>query len=638
MKFKRLLSCLLAFSLLSSSLAVNAVSGSSAGDGISAVEGKLSPGIYSLPISFYDGNKITVNPQEELSDQDWAVKKGDLSLSTAAVNPQFNRRALVVAKENGTYEVKLQFHAYSKFSFLQVMDPAQLAAVKTYAESGALKFNQIPVSAANCSEEAESWLTASQPGWISDTAEVEGFYLPSAQVSLEQSARYEDMDMGTVTFTVSDLTGPLVLQCGLQDYDTRYSLVGFFGEENAAKIPEELLNGNSGGYRFQYEWSNYFNASSASTYSKVVRRGQPLILQILNTFFSSEEVSVTPVGTEDVEYRAVFQRSSNLTSGTGAEMPITSVKQAVQRGTAADKYYLLDQNGTTYSSDGLENTDSSLTLSFSSVEDLVFGSWLQITSGTSFYNGCLHAVPLPAEQGPEASGVQVADLPENTQLTVVNAKTHEELVLVNEEEFGSYSAIAVDNRYRFYNLSLTDDTGGKISSLTKAVTLQFSIPEGWDMERLFLFQWSSKNKNILSNYTIDENNRTVSIVTSDASYLNCDYLLAERANAMDLTPVLQKDGLYRVKLSILHSYLNKPSMASAAFVGNEGYLDVKDGKGRLYVEFQGIHISGLLGYLANFFYLDGGEIGEQSQSEHLQYHWNTDEGGMAGECWLFANK
>lgn len=174
MKFKRLLSCLLAFSLLSSSLAVNAVSGSSAGDGISAVEGKLSPGIYSFPISFYDGNKITVNPQEELSDQDWAVKKG--AMSTTAVYPQFNERALVVAKENGTYEVKLQFHAYSKFSFLQVMNPAQLAAVKNYAKDSDLKFNQIPVSAANCSEEAESWLTASQPGWISDTDEVEGFY------------------------------------------------------------------------------------------------------------------------------------------------------------------------------------------------------------------------------------------------------------------------------------------------------------------------------------------------------------------------------------------------------------------------------------------------------------------------------
>lgn len=640
MKFKRLLSCLLAFSLFSSSLAVNAVSGSSAGDGISTVEGKLSPGIYSFPISFYDGNKITVNPQEELSDQDWAIKKG--ALSTTAVYPQFNERAMVVAKENGTYEVKLQFHAYSKFSFLQVMNPTQLTAVKNYAKDSDLKFNQIPVSAANCSEEAESWLAASQPGWISDTDEVEGFYLPSAQVSLEQSAQYKDMDMGTVAFTVSDLTDPLVLQCGQQDYSTRYSLVGFLGQENAEKISEELLNGNSGEYRFQYAWSNYFNAVAGS-YQKSSTRGKAVILQILNTLFSSEEVAVAPVGTEGVEYRAVFQRNPEFTLTNGTTVQIDSVKQAVQRGTAADKYYLLDQNGTTYSSDGLEITDSSLTLSFSTVEDLVFGSWLQITTtnaqqAITYYNGCLHAVPLPAEQEPKAGDVQVlggtAALPENTQLTVVNAKTQEELALVNEEEFGSYSAIAVDDRYRFYNLSLTDNTGGKVSTLTKAVTLQFSIPESWDMERLFLFQWSSKNKNILSNYTIDENNRTVSIVTSDASYLNCDYLLAERANAMDLTPVLQKDGLYRVKLSILHSYLNKPSMASAAFVGNEGYLDVKDGKGRLYVEFQGIHISGLLGYLANFFYLDGGEIGEQSQSEHLQYHWNTDEGGMAEEYGL----
>jgi len=627
---------MLAISLFSSSIAVNAASGSMAGSSASVVEENSSRS-YSVPITFYNGDKITVNPDENSSDKDWAIQKGvwtSKNSSGATVNivrPQFNERALVTAKEDGTYEVKLQFHAYSKFSYLQVLDPQQLSAVKDYAQENSLTFTGIPVSAANCSEGTINWLNSSFSEYISDSDEIKGFYLPAEQVTLAQPQDYENMDMGTVTFTVNNLSGPLVLQCGQQEYNTRFSMVGYLDQGQAGQIPDELFDGGNASYNFDYAWTNGFALVATSpAYSSNALRGNAVALSTLKNMVSSE-VPVTSASGETVN--AAFQLNpAPVIPSSGVPLTIEEIKQASQKVDTSGINYLLDQNGTEYES---LTADGSLEISFSSKEDLVFGRWLQILAintkakGKTYYNGCLHAVPYAPKD------VEVLENLPDTQFEVTRAETYEDLKRVDQEVFESYSAIARDDRYRFYKLSLKNTEGTEVSStLSETVTLRFSVPEGWDMDRLFLFQWSSKTNNILTNYTTDTVSRTISIKTSDSSYLNSEYLFAERADAMDLTTVLQEDGLYQVQVSVMNAYQNKPSMAIAAFAGNQAYLDVKDGEGRLYVEFQGIHIAGLLGYLANFFYLDGGATGEQSQSDHLQYHWNTDDGGMAAEYGL----
>lgn len=553
-----------------------------------------------------------------------------------------NTWALVEKQGENSYLITIQYHTYGYHEMIQLAGPESIDAIEnTYTKPA-----QVPLGTLDMPESfrnEENVETDLADGYLSE--EVNGYYRSADQIQIYQKDSDQELGVGYLSFELENPEQSFLINTYVSDYYSQggrkqTSLMNL-DVESAISLPEGF-SWEAGSYIKGFFWSNYVKGNLSYTSRE---EGHSEALSILNNLFKSEvQISVDGSG----EIQAVF------TVVQDEDDPITSIKLAVSRdyswgdvtGDINEEWY-----GTEYT-ELYDQESGTVTLD---VDDLVFGSWMSIsTQSMDEYNqaltdqgysetyylrkillGCLRLQDEVAEEDQEFT------LESNgATLTSSTASMDEDSEFVWErisEDETTIEAATIKNiagfskggdSYEIWRLSLTKDGENVVPLYPVTVTLP--VPEGLSVETLSVTR--KNDQRITGEWskigTLDEDSRTIT-ATPDVNYINADYVFYDRGEVLQESELAElEEGLYQVQVTTSHaSVAYTYSMSNAAFADNTGYLEVlsKGSDYRLYVEMQPVYVAGSDGYMSAVHYYDGSDNSTREEAEYLSYHvW--DEG------------
>lgn len=575
----------------------------------------LEEGVYSIPLNFTSGN--------------YAINKKQLFTNGTAVT-QFDKRALVHVVDGG-YEVTLLYHSQSIYDLIQIVDPEKLGEVKALLKDPANGYNEqlnnFPFGDFNWPEEKLGQPRTTSPeetNFISP--DFNRYYLQDVEITQANAA----IDTGYVTFRVPNLTDEVliktysrVLSVSNNSQGSRLTAIIMYFDPSLAMDLPGALTLEEGNHRLGYAWTNQVK-TSATTASQAGRMdisgSNNASIDILQ-----DEVSVTA------------DESGRLTATFTLETddPVVSVEKVVSRNldlnaaASTVKFYWVDAHGySTY--EPLDISNGTFTLPY---ENLAFGIPLRVktqSTGSQYYYGSLRLDLVPVtDEVKSDNGVTLYyrsnTLSDGSVFAAPSYTEYENLrtTYISRDRFDAYTAYAtIDGgapHYRFYSVSLTYNNAPVTPQ--EMVTLSFPIPAEWDINRVGLFFFGNLTTNN-PNYSVDYENRTISIITQNVNQINSDYLLFERGLPDDLSAVAAEDGLYRAKVFVRNANKDDVSMSAFTVAGNNGYIEVKNGQKTLYYEAQPTAVGGIPGWMRRAFYYDGSAM--NGDADYLSYHAKAD--------------
>ncbi len=573
----------------------------------------LDNGVYSVPLNFYSGM--------------YAIDSKKL-LTNGTPATQFDKRALVRAVDGG-YEVTLQYNSHSIYDFIQIVDPEKLNDVKAILNnpsSGYGTFNDFPAGNFNWPAGLGEPRTIDPAETSFVSPDFNKYYLKDVEITQADA----DIDTGYITFRVPNLTDEVLIKSysravSVSNNSQSIRLIGLimhFDPSLALRLPDSLTL-EKGSHTLGYAWTNQAK-NSLATAAQVGR------MDVTGT--------VTTIGILQDAVAVTVGDSGRLTATftLKPDDPVVSVERVVSRdmdlnaGAAKVKLYWVDAHGNTATYEPLDISNGSFTLTY---EDMAFGIPLRIktaSTGSQYYFGSLRLDPVQVTEGVKSdNGVRLAyrssAMSENSIFAAPSYMDYgsSRKAYLSQDRFDSYTAYGAVIKgvphYLFYSVSLTYEN--EPVTPQEPVTLSFPIPAGWDPDRVTLYYFGNLNTNNPS-YSVDSQNRTVSITTKNAKEINSDYLLLERGQPDDLSKVASEDGLYRTKVFIKNANKDDVSMSSFTVVGNNGYIEVKNGQKTLYYEAQPTSVGGIPGWMRRAFYYDGSEM--KGEANYLSYHAKDD--------------
>jgi hypothetical protein len=535
--------------------------------------------VYAVPLNLFLGGSL----QSQGASTDMRQLYTDKQVWNSATRVQFNDYAMVTEKPDGTYRVKLQFYSYSAVDAIQIVDPAQVEAVKqTYPY-----FCEMPMGTYNLSGEA--LLAACGTGLASSDAN--GYYLQGQDVEISQGNAYDTaMEFGYVSFDVPNLDQMLLMKTYSTAANLEYNHVfGHFQKEQAVRIPRLTKEGE---YPFGFYTSNF--ASSTASHSRNNSTSNARLYTMLD---KENGVIAAQVGngggislTADV-FKQQFESQILL----GIQRP-TSRNGILEATTLA---HILDENyNAVYSAVELsENRVFSYNCD-NSYEDLVFGKpfWFthntqaRIDAGSAGYNSYffLHLLPLDDVEYEEeifdplsSNGLTLipgtGGVSDDAVLSALEYKNSTATTL-DKSTFESYAALAADDsHYKAYHVSFANGDGAV--EPTGGAKLVFSVPDGWGTN---LSQIKVLSKNLVNNPTVSYTDHTIAVTISSSQKLNADFLFVDAAKGINPLTAIAEDGVYKVSIAYYHGSQSGPSMANG-YMNNYAYLERKDGVYNLYM-------------------------------------------------------
>ncbi|MCD8121136.1 MAG: hypothetical protein LUE65_02710, partial [Clostridiales bacterium] len=288
-----------------------------------------------------------------------------------------NTWALVEKQGENSYLITIQYHTYGYHEMIQLAGPESIDAIEnTYTKPA-----QVPLGTLDMPESfrnEENVETDLADGYLSE--EVNGYYRSADQIQIYQKDSDQELGVGYLSFELENPEQSFLINTYVSDYYSQggrkqTSLMNL-DVESAISLPEGF-SWEAGSYIKGFFWSNYVKGNLSYTSRE---EGHSEALSILNNLFKSEvQISVDGSG----EIQAVF------TVVQDEDDPITSIKLAVSRdyswgdvtGDINEEWY-----GTEYT-ELYDQESGTVTLD---VDDLVFGSWMSIsTQSMDEYNQAL---------------------------------------------------------------------------------------------------------------------------------------------------------------------------------------------------------------------------------------------------------
>lgn len=289
-----------------------------------AVESGESGKVWSVPAELYLGQWENLGNENAESVNSYTNQR-----------IQIKDRALVVQKQDGSYQVRLEYDSYSAFDMIQIVNPDQVEALKTYMNvaensSGVLepKMTSAPMGTFNAPSEYIYPSNASKhASYILEEANV--FYWNQGEVSVTVGDK--EQDTGYITFETDNLEDEWIIRAYFSRQSTfttaAWPVILRLGSERT-ELPGNLTIDTSQ-TQVSYRWTNYADTAKMSEGKRNV---SDTAKSILNSLFV-EEVAVKKES--DGSLKAVFTFNGEILKGFGSENKtddtVTSVKYAVSR-------------------------------------------------------------------------------------------------------------------------------------------------------------------------------------------------------------------------------------------------------------------------------------------------------------------
>ena len=557
--------------------------------------------------------------------------------SLTTIRNQISETALVEEEGSG-YKVTLRIGSYQLLDMLQIVKEEKVDEVLDVnnAVTGG-KLSKLPAGTFTPWKGGEEAYQAWVDGKKVD-ASYNDYYYTEDEMVINRSAD-SDMDAGTVTIHVSDLSKPILVKT----YSSLYGKAANPSKELPVNqivslMPESAMEYKTlkeGNYSKRLKWMGYkLNETITSiSHTRVSQAGA-------DNFFST---GITDAVSVKVDANgAVFATLQIKQLEDGNDNQIVKIERAVRRNTSDNEGYtasnvkkLLSEYHAEY--EELEIKDGQVVVP---VRDLIYGQGLRVSTKKMQeanqtklpekyqYNYVfLHIWTGEAEEKVTYShadtGISIvyykSDFPDGTPEIGVTAEAD----YLTESTFNSYVNFSKD--YRVYTIKVSDSSGKKVNTVNP-VKKVIPIPEGWDIETLQILRRGEDNVSAeLSpgNYLNKEKN---ALVFSDNTIgnNNCTLFIYDAGKAESAEGL--EDGLYKTKVGIGHKDNSlRVSLSNVAFAEKDAYIEVKDGLATLYTDVGSASFGTQSGYLSNMFYLDGENNEAKNEVSYLKY--GTDDAG-----------
>ena len=317
-----------------------------------------------------------------------------------------------------------------------------------------------------------------------------------------------------------------------------------------------------------------------------------------------------------------------------------SLGQMVSAVKYGQEAWLLDDNENTMAL----GTDGSFTLTYASQDELVRGIKVQRkVLRNDPYRGYINQInELTLQLDLSAKPVTITDAASGIQLLSNTNYVSADAVLsaTKVEDTGSTESLRdpwanmqnhvgnVMNQMYFYTLSLQD--GGKtVEDLGTSAILRFPIAEGMNKNGLRLF-WNGFDEELqgvrygwLTDYAgIDGNYYTAKFEDwADEREISGNFGFYDEKST-NATGENLADGTYKVPITTFNEAAPGQTSMSAACVGTEATLVVKDGVKRLELNFSPVNIDPLKGYMIQMWYTD--KEAKEHEVTYTSYYRNED--------------
>ncbi|MDR2354878.1 MAG: hypothetical protein LBE16_01650 [Clostridiales Family XIII bacterium] len=617
----------------------------------SADSAGLSAGTYSVPLAFFYCNTINTVYGKEQSTNAQTLNR-----------VQMYERATVTVNDAGEVAVRIPYHSFKFFQpenggFIQAVDPGKMEDVKAVSTGiEGLKAgyfdNYTTVAAAITAggKTPADILSADNNSYF--LGEDKFQTVPALEGSVEH-----DMNMGYITLRLDSLPDSLylktmaplrqmtsagILTCGIR-IDFMPSL--------AIPIPEASTYFSDEPKEMFTNWTNVtLEWSAGNPYSP--GRNAALGRGALNAMIAEKaSVAKNANGTLTATFALAEGASVHAVSRAVSRNVTTDGGLAINADLAYGQRILSEQYNTEFEPVEVEDTGGKRSFSLT-YADLEQGVLLRVqtaeTPGSIIENNIVVGyvydyyawLRLDAESPAPAgsltnNGVTISYsagiVPANAAFTATTLTES-----WNAEAYNKYRGIAHTTQYyqtyaNFYALSLQGTGSGNITLPAGDVSLTFTVPSSWNMEKLIFLRLTSDSVSTnMSGATLDKTQRTLTyrLGAGDDIY-NTVYFLAQQATPINISSGLA-DGLYDVDVLLLHKDYFQPSMSAGVIKDNKGYLEVKDGKGKLFFTMRGIlpKVSGgdIGGNLTQIFTLDGvrtlADPSKKAETEYLSFYTN----------------
>jgi heme-binding NEAT domain protein/putative cell wall-binding protein/Leucine-rich repeat (LRR) protein len=338
--------------------------------------------VYAIPLALHDGSKVYGTTS---------------SYATGQRPVMFNDYAMVTAKMDGTYRVKLQFYSYSAVDAIQVVNPAQVpGAMQAYP-----KFSDMKMGTYNLTGDA---LTATVEGGLASEA-FNPYYLQGSDVLIEQRDDEEQLEIGYISFDVPNLEQPVLMKtysdsAFLPQIVHRVNhQVGYFDAANKILLPDSSAAGNHYG---QFVWTNVHSSNSGDPdfeSSDNTQRNNKTVTDRLTAMMENITGEIDGDGT--MEVTVSLSQPFGRTDYYALEVRRPVGRDLSSLPTDGFSSILGDRYGTTYTA--LTIVNDRFSYPAGSYEDWAFGKLFKITTNTlsredagssrTYYSGYLHLFP-----------------------------------------------------------------------------------------------------------------------------------------------------------------------------------------------------------------------------------------------------
>lgn len=601
------------------------------------------------------------NPQNEVQEPAISLEKGKTyslplvffnrynepeEINVFELSNFIDNVAMLRKNDDGTYKITIQIDNFNKIDIFQILkqgaaDPA------TQANDILLGTFNIPDSYICNPDQNRAKYPDNPVNEATIQLKENGFMDESWNDRYIQNAEIKMGELGVAyySFTIDNLTDLIYVKC-FRSYGRTSSKASYGTAVQSGKIQldynniSEVKEINSSNYAsVQGELSRV----AVKTDHGVINPGgnakaNQLLKDQVTANVSGESVSAVFTMKESDKTKSVRQLTEIYDIGERSAYPTDSNYRRY-----ANAYSKLrsGKSGLSIYSDNMLNAGSQFTITYNSIEEVVFGKKIMISlddESAYFAQLRIHTQPKEAIEIHDGDLTLVSDTYALNKKVAFSTNKLEATTDENSEYNLLYSMLAGSSQYcLLYKPELLLNGGKAIPN--KNVEIRFRIPDGWDTDKIKLYRlngtWQEGSMNEVSSYG-DQSEYTIegNVCVLSTSCVNGTYALTQEAAQTNIGALL--DGIYKVNVTLWQlEDRTKLSMSNSAIASDSARLFVSGNgsKKQLYFDMQGITIAGKYGYANRVFQSENTQTESDglpvlSSYEELEYYsYFTDDKG-----------